>query len=452
MGQKVVRQNAVAPGPSGAGPTPRRVALLGAGLSAALPLYAFLLLGDLVWSLKERGVQELVKAQLREVSQDALLLNILFGALPALLALFVGPLVGAWSDRTRTRLGRRIPFLLACALMLAASLVGLAFAQPLAAYLLDGGGAGERAHVRNVIFCMSLFWAMFELFSITGNALFIALINDTVPHAVLGRFFGLFRIVSLAVGAAFFYFVFGNDLPAIASNVMLGIAAAYLFGFLLLCAGVREPAYPPPTIEPVRMGLGRLRAEGGSAPWFYLLLFAALGIATICVLPVNINSYNAIGQFGVDRSSYGRAVSITYCISILLAWPLGWLADRIHPLRVGFIALVMYALSMLGAWQFATGSLSFLVWMVVHGVLAGVFLTGTASLLPKLLPRERFSELAAFSASVTALLTVVFTLGLGVVLDWSGRDFRLIFLAAGMVATVGACLWYALLKMHARRA
>ncbi|HEY1147708.1 MAG TPA: MFS transporter [Pseudoduganella sp.] len=452
MGQKVVRQHSAAPGPAGPGAAPKRALLLGAGLSTALPLYAFLLLGDLVWSLKERGVQELVKAQLREISQDALLLNILFGALPALLALLVGPLVGAWSDRTRTRLGRRIPFLLVCALMLSVSLAGLAFAQPLSAYLLDGAGSGGGARVRNLIFCMSLFWAMFELFSITGNALFIALINDTVPQAVLGRFFGLFRIVSLAVGAAFFYIVFGHDLLAVASNVMLGIAAAYLLGFLLLCAGVREPAYPPPSTGSGRAGLGRLRVEGRSAPWFYLLLFLALAIATICVLPVNINSYNAIGQFGVSRSSYGQAVSITYCISILLAWPLGWLADRIHPLRVGFIALVLYALSMLGAWQLVTGRLSFLIWIVVHGVLAGVFLTGTASLLPKLLPRERFSELAAVSASVTSLLTVVFTLGLGGVLDWSGRDFRLIFLAAGTVAAIGAALWYALLRMHERRA
>jgi MFS family permease len=233
---------------------------------------------------------------------------------------------------------------------------------------------------------------------------------------------------------------------------MLGIAAAYLLGFLLLCAGVREPAYPPPSTRSVRTGLGRLRAEGRNAPWFYLLLFMALAIATICVLPVNINSYNAIGQFGVSRSSYGQAVAITYCISILLAWPLGWLADRIHPLRVGFFALILYALSMLGAWQLVIGRLSFLIWIVVHGVLAGVFLTGTASLLPKLLPRERFSELAAFSASVTSLLTVVFTLGLGAVLDWSGRDFRLIFLAAGTVAAIGAGLWFVLLKMHERRA
>src|SRR5689334_564425 len=91
---------------------PNAALLVGGGLMTLLPLYAFLLAGDLAWSLKERAVQELVKAQLREFSRDPVLLNILFGVLPALIALFAAPAVGAWSDRTRSRFGRRIPFLL----------------------------------------------------------------------------------------------------------------------------------------------------------------------------------------------------------------------------------------------------------------------------------------------------------------------------------------------------
>jgi MFS family permease len=424
--------------------------LLAAGLLSLLPLYFFLLMGDLAWSLKERAVQEVVKAQLREFSQNPVLLNVLFGALPAMLSLLFGPLVGAWSDRTRTRLGRRIPFLLCGAPLIAASLVGLAYSEALADAVVAWFGIDPAFRRETVIACMGAFWALFELLSITSNALFIALVNDTVPKPMLGRFFGLFRIVSLAVGAAFFYVVFGNDLPSVARQVMLAIAAVYLAGFTLLCACVREPECPPPSALAAPPGLGRLRAPGGEAPWFYVLLFAALGMATTSLLPVNINSYNAISQFGVDRSSFGHAVALTYCISIVLALPLGWLADRVHPLRVGFAALTLYALCMLGAWFLVVGRTSFLIWFVVHGVLAGAFLTGTAALLPSLLPRARFSELAAFSASVTALLAMVFTLAMGAALDWSGSDFRLMFLAAGLVALAGAGLWYGVLRLFRR--
>jgi MFS family permease len=71
----------------------------------------------------------------------------------------------------------------------------------------------------------------------------------------------------------------------------------------------------------------------------------------------------------------------------------------------------------------------FLAALIVHGVLAGCFLTGTVSLLPALLPRERFSQLAAVSASLTALMVVVSTVALGALLDAMGRDYRLLYLA-----------------------
>ena len=311
--------------------------LVGGGVLSLLPLYALLLVGDLAWSLKERAVQELVKAQLREYSNDPLLLNILFGVLPALIALFAAPAIGAWSDRTRTRFGRRIPFLLALTPLLSGSLVLLAFSQPLAEFLLRAGGGDPAQRERFTITCMGVLWVVFDLFSIVINALFIALVNDTVPREVLGRFFAFFRIVSLAAGAGFFFLVFRNDVPAVASMAMLVIAAIFAAGFLLLCAGVREPCYPPPAER--RGLLGRLRAEREGAPWFFILLFAAVGMAVICVLPVNINGYNAMLQFKVERSSYGHAIGLTYCISIVLAWPLGWLADHVHPMRIGRVAL-----------------------------------------------------------------------------------------------------------------
>eukprot|EP01034_Spumella_vulgaris_P046643 gene46643-58159_t len=233
--------------------------LLAAGLASLLPLCFFLLMGDLAWSLKERAVQEVVKAQLREFSQHPVLLNVLFGALPALLSLLFGPLVGAWSDRTRTRLGRRIPFLLCGAPLLSGSLVGLAYSEALADAVLAWFAIDAAYRREAVIACMGVFWALFELFSITGNALFIALVNDTVPKPLLGRFFGLFRIVSLAVGAAFFYVVFGNELPSVARQVMLAIAGIYLAGFAILCAFVREPDCPPPSA--LERGAGQV--DGG---------------------------------------------------------------------------------------------------------------------------------------------------------------------------------------------
>ena len=56
------------------------------GRAGLLVLCALLLIGDLGWSLRERSVQELFKVHLLRFSQDATLLNVLIGAMPALLS------------------------------------------------------------------------------------------------------------------------------------------------------------------------------------------------------------------------------------------------------------------------------------------------------------------------------------------------------------------------------
>jgi MFS family permease len=420
-----------------------------AGLAA---LFVFLLLGDFAWALKERSVQEVFKVVLRQFSQNALLLNVLMGALPAVITMVVGPLVGGWSDRTRTRLGRRIPFLLATAPVIGASIVCLAYAEPMGDAIVALLGLPAQQRSVAVVGCMVVFWTMFEVATIIGNALFTALINDTVPHAVIGRFFGTFRMISLGVGAAFYYFLFDNNLLQAVRPIMIGIAVVYVAGFALLCWRVKEGAYPPPPPRVPSAGIDGLRdyLRGCTSVRFFVMVFIVVSIAIISFLPININSFNACEHFGVDRAGYANAIAVTFLISIALAFPIGWLTDRFHPLAIGFVMLSLYSANMLAGWFYVADARSFSLFLVVHGVLSGAFMTSTASLLPRVLPRHRFSELAAASAALTALLTVLFTPGMGLIIDMAGRDFRLIFLAAGLVSGIGALGWILVMREFAR--
>ena len=60
-----------------------------------------------------------------------------------------------------------------------------------------------------IILCLGVSWALFELASITCNAVFAGLVNDVVPRSVIGRFFGMFRAVSLIAGMMFHYKLLG---------------------------------------------------------------------------------------------------------------------------------------------------------------------------------------------------------------------------------------------------
>ena len=61
-----------------------------------------------------------------------------------------------------------------------------------------------------VILSFGIFWALFDIATVVTQTVYNALINDVVPSQVLGRFFSLFRIVSLSVGIIFNHWIFAK--------------------------------------------------------------------------------------------------------------------------------------------------------------------------------------------------------------------------------------------------
>jgi hypothetical protein len=47
---------------------------------------------------------------------------------------------------------------------------------------------------------------------------------------------------------------------------------------------------------------------------------------------------------------------------------------------------------------------------------------------------------------------MVLAAGTGLLISWSGNDFRLIFLASGLSATLAVVLWACAMNAHERRA
>lgn len=414
-------------------------------------LFMFLLLGDFAYSLRERAVQEVFKAMLLNLSKNALLLNLLVGALPAAVTTVAALIAGAWSDRTRTRLGRRIPFLLVSAPIVGVSLIGLAYSDVLADMVIHVFRLAPQTRDTAILASMAVFWTIFEVAAVVGNELYYALINDTVPTALIGRFYGAFRMVSLSVGAGFFYTVFDNHLLQAVRPVLMGIGAIYVGGFYIMCWRVKEGSYAPPA--PRRHNVaGELSSYARSVTSvpFFLLLFAVIALAKVSYLIMNTNSMSASIQFGADRVDYANATAMTYLCSIVLSFPLGWLIDRLHPVQVGFGVLVLYSLTMLAGWVVTHDPLSFKVFFVLHGVLAGAIFTTTTALLPRLLPRARFAQLSTVSAALTSLMQVLVLPATGLLIDLFGGDFRATFLMAGTVGLAGIGMWLLLMRQFKR--
>ncbi|MEO6873902.1 MAG: MFS transporter [Opitutaceae bacterium] len=406
-------------------------------------LFFWLLWGDFAWQLKERSVAPVVQIMLRKFDASDLLTGIFLLSLPAAIGLLLGPIISFRSDRHRGRWGRRIPYLLLTAPFTALTMYGLAFSPVIGTWVHSRLGLEAASRNLTIVVVMGVCWTLFEFAAITTNAVFGALINDVVPREIIGRFFGLFRVVSLVTGMLFNFFLIGHArehyLP-----IFVTLGTVYGLGLALMCWFVKEGEYPPPTplaggAKPgLRADIRTYARECFSHP-YYWWVFAWLALANLAFWPVNLYSVYAAESFGLSMETYGRYIVVTYACSLLLAYPLGWLADRLHPIRVGLAALALYGVMMAFGYFKIAGPQSFGLVFMVHGVLSGCYFTGAAAIGQMLCPKIKFAQFASAAAVISAVINIGFGPLLGLLLDRIGRDYHYTFGLGGALG-LGAFL------------
>lgn len=410
-------------------------------------LFAWLLLGDFSWSMRDRSVGPMAQWYLNQLNVPNLLFGLLISSFPAFIGLILGPIISVKSDRHRGKWGRRIPFLLVTTPLAALGMIGLAV-TPFVAKWVHGHFPNESEMMVSVL-CFAVFWAAFEFATIAGGAVFSGLINDVVPPELLGRFYGLFRAVSLIDGMIFNYWIMGK-VPDHFTLILFIIGIFYGTSFLWVCLNVKEGEYPSPpprdldkpnpTVSFFREVKSYFR-ECFTNP-YYVAVFVMLTTAGLAFSPVNTFSIPYAKSLGVDMDAYGKALALTFFISLCLSYFLGWLADIFHPLRMAMVALIGYfSVAVWGAF-FATTPHNFLIAWVLHGVLSGTYFTCAASLGQRLFPRIKYAQFASAYGIVGSLAVMVMAPGMGTVIDVSGNIYRLTFvLGAALAALALLCAW-----------
>ena len=410
-------------------------------------LFVFLLIGDFAWSVKERAVLPVAQVLLKQLEASNLVVALVAGSVPWALSMLLGPFVGVRSDRHRGRWGRRIPFLLLPTPVLVLGLLGMA-ATPQAGAWLD---ALLGTHSPGLRLCrlgwFSAMWVVFEVASVTANAVFNGLIADVVPDGLTGRFYGMFRTISLIAGIVFTYQLVGQAQKYFAA-IFVGVAVVYGAGFALMCWRVREGSYPPAPPPAPGAGLAQVRryVRECFSHRFYVGLFLAMMLGLISFNPVNVFGVFYAQKIGLGLDGYGKALALTYSCSLLLALPIGWLADRCHPLNVGLGCIALYAAAMLPAGLLVHTAAQFSVAFVAHGVLSGLYVTGTAAIGQYLFPHARFAQFQSAANVLSSLGYTLVPLLMGGWLDMTGQAYGDTFLASGLLATASALTYLWLLR------
>ena len=426
------------PVPSSASPKRWHAGTLTYTLGGLVVLFCWLLWGDFAWQMKERATQPVVQVMLRKFQASDFLTGFLVLSLPAAIAVFLGPIISYRSDRHRGRWGRRIPYLLVTSPLTALSMGGMAMSPMIGTWIHDRMGWGPESLNVTIILVLGICWTALDFATAVSNSLFGALVNDVVPRELIGRFYGLFRIVSLSAGIIFNYFVIGYAkeyfMPILACvGLLFGV------GMTLMCLQVKEGDYPPPPEPAPGQPRGFVTAVKSyardcySKP-YYLWVFASMALAQLAFTPVNLFSVYAAESFGLSLATYGKYLVVMYTCSLFLAYPLGWMADRFHPARVGLVALAVYAMLMAVGFFGIQGPASFGAVFLAHGVLSGCYFTGAAALAQMLFPKLTFAQYASAGGLILAMGNFVLGWATGRLLDGLGHDYRYTFAAGGVLA------------------
>ncbi len=403
-------------------------------------LFCWLLTGDFAWSMKERSVMWVVQLLIKKFEASDMVSGFLIGTLPQALALVLTPIVSYRSDRHRGRWGRRIPYLIIPTPIAALSMVGLAFSPDIGTTLHGVLGAASPGLNQSILIVFAVFWTVFEVATVTANAVFFGLINDVVPKAVLGRFYGMFRAMGLIVAMAFNFWLFGKA-ETHYTAIFIGIGILYGVGFTTMCFKVKEGQYPPPPpVQPSKAG-GLVAAvktyfrECFTQP-YYLWIYASVSFGWMAMLTANLFNLFFAQSMGMSMDTYGKYLAATFLISFFMAYFIGVMADRVHPLRLSLVLIGVFAVVTLGGGLLIEDAKTFGIGLMAYGVAGGSWQTAVASLTMRLFPQARYAQIDSARGIVQSFGMMLVGPVMGYFLDLSGHDYRHAYTASGILGAL----------------
>jgi MFS family permease len=402
-------------------------------------LFAWMLWGDFCFTLMEAVVPSILPIKLKALGASNTTMALIMSTLPGILNATICPWVSFWSDRYRSRWGRRIPFILFTLPFLTMFLILLGFSQQIGTWVhtLAFAKSGMFSATTVTVCIIGVFTVGFNFFNMFVNSVYWYFFNDVVPQQYIGQFLGLFRVVGGLAGSLYSIFIF-KYAESHMTLIYVGIALLYFVGFGVMCLRVKEGDYPPPPEY----------VDGRKGFW--------AGMKTFCVecfslrfywFMFGMTTFSAIGgsagfmnifwfrDVGMTLEQVGWVSGVAGVIGLCLTYPAGFVADKYHPLRVlltmKLIGVVVYPLYLAFLLFNMPPQTAFHYYFAISLVNLPAGILYSASAFPtemRIFPKERFGQFCSAQAMIRSIGVIFGGIMAGVVFDliknyYGGSDF-----------------------------
>ena len=368
-------------------------------------LFAVLLLGG--FSLMFIGIVQnggLFTLSLNYFHANAVYISIVLGSIPAALNMIVCPIVSFRSDRNRSRIGRRKPYILISVPIIALAIAIIGWAPeavvPLASWLQLPSDLTGRLII-------GFFLIIYSFFYMFVGSVYYYLYADVVPEQLIGRFNSCFMVMGYGSGI-FFNFAVRNYVSTHLPWVYTIVAAIVFIGLIGMALLVKEGTYPPvteTTHSPLKATFTYLRECFGSNRfyWWFFIATASNEVSVLCRALYNVLFVTKDLQ--IAEAEYFKISGIAGILAVTTLLPLGWLVDWLRPLRVYILGMIFVIGSNLYAFFFCIDSTTY---MIVALLLALAYCIQNSSNIPlfiEMLPKDRYGQFCSAQAIFRSVLT-----------------------------------------------
>ncbi len=365
-----------------------------------LSVFFWMLWGDLCVNIMETVVPRLVPLQLEGLGASKVVIGLVSASIPAGVELAIVPFVSTYSDRFRSRWGRRRPFMLVCTPILSICLLMVGLAPRIAPHLAIAGINPKTM----AIITMGVLLAIFQFFNVVVLATYYYMIPDVVPQRVIGTFTSMYKIFGAMGGMVFNKWLYPHA-DQWDWQIYALCAGVYFAAFMLMCAFVKEGKYPPPpplTHKRTSEVLKNWMQESFTIRFYQKLYMIGL-FYYIAQGSVLFQQFFALNDLHMTKQAFGDAMFWAGVWSLPVFFVMGPIADWIHPVRAGPAGMVLMGISSFFSYFCIHDERTFFIWTIANTAATTVYLGGQISMLPRLFPSAMYGQYCSANNTLCAI-------------------------------------------------